>query len=72
MREIYSYVDKYRSSSSHFDIIIEGITPGDNPEAASSIVRPFDKAGATWWVESDWITPDLDKILERVKLGPPG
>jgi len=71
VREISTYVKEHRISRLHFDIIVEGITPGNNPEAASLIVRQFAKAGATWWIESDWINPNLDKILERVKQGPP-
>ncbi|GAG68932.1 MAG: LLM class flavin-dependent oxidoreductase [Promethearchaeota archaeon] len=71
VREISAYVEGIRPSSTPFDIIIEGITPGDNTEAALSIVRPFAEAGATWWIESDWVNPNLDSILERVKLGPP-
>jgi hypothetical protein len=71
VRKICDYVNKRRSSISPFDIVIEGITPGDNFKIAKSIVTPFAEAGATWWIESDWIAPDLTKVQERVKQGPP-
>ena len=31
--------------------------PGNDPELAASIVRPFAEAGATWWIESPWMPP---------------
>ncbi len=71
VREMREYIKKNRSTNSPFDIIIEGETPGDDPETAESIIRPFADAGATWWIESNWIATDLNQIKARVKDGPP-
>lgn len=69
--EIKNFIEEHRSLKSPFDIIIEGETPGNDSELASSIVRPYAEAGATWWIESIWSSPDLSQVLNRVKQGPP-
>jgi hypothetical protein len=71
IREMKAYIEENRSTNSPFDIILEGKTPGDDPDTAESIIKPFIGAGVTWWIESDWITSDLDQIKARVKEGPP-
>ena len=55
-----------------FDIILEGTTPADDPEAARTKVRPLAEAGATWWIESPWETPSVVSLRERIAAGPPG
>lgn len=64
------FIDERRDSPTPFDIIVGGDTPGNNPEKAVKKVRPFAKAGATWWMES---TMNLsgDKLMARIKQGPP-
>jgi len=69
--EINAYVQENRSKEVTLDIIVEGKTPGDNSEVTLSTVKPFAEAGATWWIESDWITKDFEQLFKRVKLGPP-
>lgn len=54
-----------------YDIVIEGETPGDDREKACAVVQPYQSAGATWWLEARWGERDLDKVLERVRQGPP-
>lgn len=54
-----------------YDIVIEGETPGDDRPKALSIVELYQAAGATWWLEARWGERDLDKVLERVRQGPP-
>jgi hypothetical protein len=54
-----------------FDIVMEGTTPGDDPEAARAIVRPLAEAGATWWIESPWDLPSVAALRERIAAGPP-
>ncbi len=58
-----------------FDIVVEGETPGDKPDEAADVVRPFAEAGATWWLETRWQTPHTAEgqamIAERIKQGPP-
>jgi hypothetical protein len=52
--------------------VIEGTTPGDDPDEARKKLEPWADAGATWWLESMWddgVTfADLKRRLEQ---GPP-
>lgn len=58
-----------------FEILNEGTTPGDDPDAAAAIVQPWAEAGATWWIEADWSSLDPEPVressLRRLKAGPP-
>jgi hypothetical protein len=72
IREIKEYVDKNRGVAGAFDIVWEGQSPGEDPERAASIVRPFAEAGATWWIESMWTPPNAPEDLRRrIEQGPP-
>ncbi len=75
VREMKDYVDANRQLSTSFDIVVEGMTPGDNLKKAVSIVQPWIEAGATWWIEAMWGQPGqeqtLDNIRDRVLQGPP-
>jgi hypothetical protein len=54
-----------------FDIVVEGETPGDKPEEAAEVVRPFAEAGATWWLEASWQAESAAVVAKRVAQGPP-
>lgn len=69
--EIKDYIQENRSKKAPFDIIVEGKSPGDNPKVSMSVIKPFAEAGATWWIESDWTTRNLELLFKRVKQGPP-
>jgi alkanesulfonate monooxygenase SsuD/methylene tetrahydromethanopterin reductase-like flavin-dependent oxidoreductase (luciferase family) len=75
IREIRAFIDERRVEQTPFDIVVEGQTPGDNPEQAAGIVRPFAEAGATWWIEALWENIDRpggqEAVLERIRQGPP-
>ena len=69
---IKAYVEEKRGTDAPFDIVWEGETPGDDPETAASIVRPYAEAGATWWIESPWTPPNAPEDLSRrIRQGPP-
>ncbi|HEV2091885.1 MAG TPA: LLM class flavin-dependent oxidoreductase [Rubrobacter sp.] len=71
IREIREYVREH-GKGDDYDIVWEGQTPGENPEAAASIVRPYAEAEATWWIESPWTPPNAPEDLRRrIKRGPP-
>lgn len=55
----------------NYDIVVEGKTPGDDPQAAAQTLRPWAEAGATWWIEANWETKDADQVLRRIQQGPP-
>jgi len=72
IRAMKDYVEENRPEETPFDIVWEGETPGDDPERAASIVRPFAEAGATWWMESPWTPPnEPDDLRARIRQGPP-
>lgn len=58
-----------------YDLVMEGTTPADDPDAAAELVRPWAVAGATWWLDSDWSTMEPDIVREasdrRLRAGPP-
>jgi alkanesulfonate monooxygenase SsuD/methylene tetrahydromethanopterin reductase-like flavin-dependent oxidoreductase (luciferase family) len=71
--EIVEWVGKHRSSDAPFEIVLEGVLPIGDQEAAANKVRPLAEAGATWWIESRW---DLERdtpeaLLDRIRQGPP-
>jgi hypothetical protein len=58
-----------------FDIVVEGVTPGNDPAAAAAQVRPWMEAGATWWIEAMWAANDqadgAEFVRNRIRQGPP-
>ncbi len=71
IRAMKAFVDENRSQTTPFDIVWEGETPGDDREQAAAIVRPWARAGATWWMESRWGNASRDDVELRIKQGPP-
>ena len=72
IREMQAYIDAHRPAGTPFDLVMEGVTPGDDPQRAADLVRPFAEAGATWWIEAMWEAAGLDAIRQRIRQGPPG
>jgi alkanesulfonate monooxygenase SsuD/methylene tetrahydromethanopterin reductase-like flavin-dependent oxidoreductase (luciferase family) len=75
IRAVKAYIDEQRAMATPFDIVMEGETPGDDAEKATSIVQPLADAGMTWWLEAVWGTPEtnggVDGMRTRIKQGPP-
>ncbi len=71
IRQMKKWIDQNRTLTTPFDIVVEGHTPGDRPDEAVLILRPYAEAGATWWLEAMWEETDLQHVLARVKQGPP-
>jgi hypothetical protein len=72
IREIRKFVEENRIEHGPFEIIVEGVTPLEDPDKAVEKVRPFAEAGATYWIESMWMDPGgLDAAMERARQGPP-
>lgn len=69
---IAAYVAEHRSEPGPFDIVVDGVTPADDPAAAAAQVRPFAEAGGTWWIESPWMPPnEVSDLRRRIAAGPP-
>ena len=72
VRAMRRYAEENRPHGSPFDIVCEGETPGDDPGYAASLVRPLAEAGATWWIEAPWSSPNEPEDLgRRIAEGPP-
>ena len=72
IRAMKEYVEENKEMDGTFDIVWEGVTPGDDLEWAASMVRPFAEAGATWWIESPWSPPnEPEDLRHRIGQGPP-
>ena len=71
IRAMKAYVDEHRTLTTPFDIVMEGETPGDQPDQAAALVRPFAEAGATWWMETRWGGNPLAEVRARIQQGPP-
>jgi alkanesulfonate monooxygenase SsuD/methylene tetrahydromethanopterin reductase-like flavin-dependent oxidoreductase (luciferase family) len=69
------YIQARRSDNTPYDIVVEGETPGDQPDKAREIIEPWQAAGATWWTETRWnVIRDADAVLlvrQRIEQGPP-
>jgi hypothetical protein len=75
LRAMVAWIAEHRTLTTPFDIVVEGETPGTDPDTAAATVRPWAEAGATWWIEAWWGSPggaDRQPALhERVRQGPP-
>jgi hypothetical protein len=71
LREILAWTAENRPSGELLDVVIEGITPIGDAEAASTQVREWAEAGATWWIESMWGDYTMDDLRRRISQGPP-
>ena len=70
--EVRAYVAENRAAATPYDIIIEGTTPGVDPDAVRAQIQPYAEAGATWWMEALWSKPnDPAVVRERIRRGPP-
>ncbi len=59
-----------------FDIVCEGGGEKDDSNANDAIVREWNDAGATWWLEAVWWSMyrhpgDPEPMRERIRRGPP-
>ncbi len=73
IQEILGFAQHQREAAGRrgpWDLIVEGTTPPDDPDAAAARVRPLAAAGATWWIESDW-QADVTAVRRRIAAGPP-
>jgi hypothetical protein len=65
------YISKHRDTPEVYDFVAGGETPAD-PEDGVKIIKPWIKAGATWWSENinGW-RGSLKEMRERIRAGPP-
>lgn len=72
IRRMRAYIQANRPEATPFDIVVEGTTPGDDPQGTAAIVGPYAEAGATWWLEALWdAMHDPRRVEARLRQGPP-
>ena len=54
-----------------FEIVVDGVTPADDPARAAAIAGAYEAGGATWWIEADWEAVTEDALRARIAAGPP-
>jgi hypothetical protein len=70
--EIRDYIHKHRNTTTPFDICLSGILPAKNHLEDQSIVKPYQEAGVTWWIEFVYTgTGSLKANTTRIRFGPP-
>jgi alkanesulfonate monooxygenase SsuD/methylene tetrahydromethanopterin reductase-like flavin-dependent oxidoreductase (luciferase family) len=74
LREAVDWIHHERGeNSSPYDVIVEGDTFLRDKSAAAREVQPWAEAGATWWIEANWMYagPVEDYASARLAAGPP-
>lgn len=75
LRELVTMV-RFARNDEPFDVIVENLTPEQDPAGAADYTRELAAAGATWFLEAAWMymyeTPGRpDAIRRRIRKGPP-
>jgi hypothetical protein len=73
-RAVRMWLDEHDRSG--LDLVSQGETPTDDPDAARSQVEGWAEAGCTWWLETRWEMPHagaerMQQVRERLMAGPP-
>jgi hypothetical protein len=73
IRAAKAYLEANRQEKTPFDIVVEGVTSGEDPVQAAETVRPWAEAGATWWIEARWEagSNSREQLEQRLRQGPP-
>ena len=75
VRGMTDFVKEKLGNRKSLDIIVEGTTPGEDPEKARKVVGSWANVGATWRTETMWGAMDLadpmNSIRKRILQGPP-
>jgi hypothetical protein len=73
IRAMKAYCDAHRTQTTPFDIVVEGVTSGQSPQARFAALQPWIEAGITWHLDSMWDTPrrELESVRARLRRGPP-
>jgi alkanesulfonate monooxygenase SsuD/methylene tetrahydromethanopterin reductase-like flavin-dependent oxidoreductase (luciferase family) len=73
--EVRRWVEAERGSLRGFDLVVEGTTPANDPTAGRAAVAPWERSGATWWIESNWEPYGREDaaalVAPRIDAGPP-
>ena len=73
VRGMLAFVTEHRdeATAAHpYDVVVDGQTRGDDPEATAQRLRDLYEAGCTWWLEADWSGTE-ESVWSRLRQGPP-
>lgn len=73
-RAVREWLDEH--GGSRLDLVADGETAANDPDAARSQVARWAEAGCTWWLETRWEMPHgaaerMLQVRERLTAGPP-
>jgi alkanesulfonate monooxygenase SsuD/methylene tetrahydromethanopterin reductase-like flavin-dependent oxidoreductase (luciferase family) len=74
LRDAVEWIRRERGeNSAPYDVIVEGTSVGQHQEAATAQTREWAAAGATWWIEANWLVEGSVEAYARARLaaGPP-
>ena len=72
LKEILHYINQHRTQKEHFDVVIGGETPSDDPVKQVEIISPLIEVGMTWWLEDiNEQRGSFEEMRRRIKQGPP-
>jgi alkanesulfonate monooxygenase SsuD/methylene tetrahydromethanopterin reductase-like flavin-dependent oxidoreductase (luciferase family) len=71
LREAIQYTWSHREGEGRFDVVMEGVTPGEDPGKGAEVVAAFAEVGLTWWVEKlGWFRGPAAEMERRIDQGP--
>ena len=72
LEEIRTYIQQHRTTTTPFDLVMMGYTPGNDKTKAHKTVARYAAAGLTWWLESLFgLRGSVEAMRSRVRQGPP-
>lgn len=69
--EIKAYVAANRGLDTPFDLVMNGQTADLDEAERVEKIRPYQEAGATWWIETLWDATE-EEVVAGIRRGPPG
>jgi alkanesulfonate monooxygenase SsuD/methylene tetrahydromethanopterin reductase-like flavin-dependent oxidoreductase (luciferase family) len=71
-REMATYINEFRTSTSPFDIVRTAMLPPGEPGEVAEAIAEYEQAGVTWWLVplEDDMGP-IEELRARIHKGPP-
>ncbi|HUF37439.1 MAG TPA: TIGR03619 family F420-dependent LLM class oxidoreductase [Anaerolineales bacterium] len=70
--KIRAFIAEQRGEERPLEVVVQGMTPGEDPAAGAEKVDAFAEAGLTWWLESLFpLRDNYEALKKRITQGPP-